>query len=333
VSSHQTQAGSVQSGRFSVVIPSYQQADYLPATLRSVADQAVGGMDVEIVIRDGGSTDGSVEIIRDFADSYPGVVNWKSGPDGGQTAAINDGLKAATGEWVCYLNSDDVLLPGALERVKEYFCNHPEVDLVYGRAEWMDAKGVILGDYAVGEWDYAGLVENCYLCQPATFWRRRLHELHGYFDESLRYCMDYEFWLRVGRTSQVVHLPVKLARARRHAGAKTFKDLVPMHREIVGMLARYGNGVAWHWVRALARMEAEEAVQGMPAVVRNALYYLQFARVLWGLRGRCRSPLAWKDFLAPKCQQTMRDEIWKSVESSPCCSGEQEQAGEQRGGG
>ena len=304
-------AGPAHPGRFSVVIPSYQQAAFLPETLRSVAEQAAGDLEVEILIRDGGSTDGSVEIIRDFAAAHPGRVDWKSGPDGGQTAAINDGLRAATGEWVCYLNSDDLLVPGALGRVAEYFRNHPEADLVYGRAEWMDADGRFLGEYPVGEWDYARLSQDCFICQPAAFWRRRLHGEHGYFDERLRYCMDYEFWLRAGRTARVAHLPVKLARVRRHAGAKTFKDFVPMRCEIVDMLARRGGGVARNWVRGLARMQAEEAAGRMPSPLRNASYKILFAQFLWERRGMCHPSLVWRDYMAPPRRRVAaRDQIW-----------------------
>lgn len=244
----------------SVVIPSYQQGQYLERTLQSVLDQ--GGEAGEIIIQDGGSTDASVDIIRNYAGLYPEIIQWTSGKDGGQTAAINTGLKKARGEILCYLNSDDVFYPGALAAVRGIFDRHPEVDFVYGLADHIGESDEVLEPYEIEPWDYARLIENCFFCQPATFWRRRVHDAVGYFDESLQFCMDYEFWLRAGKNCKFYHLPRKLAGARRHRGAKTFRLRHVGHQEINRIMPRYNQGyVPLKWARALAKTSAEQGLR------------------------------------------------------------------------
>lgn len=244
----------------SVVIPSYQQGIYLERTLQSVLDQ--GGEAGEIIIQDGGSTDTSVDIIRRYAGLYPEIIQWTSGKDGGQTAAINTGLRKSQGEILCYLNSDDVFYPGALQAVREIFDRNPEVDFVYGLADHIDEDDRVLEPYEIEAWNYGRLIETCFFCQPATFWRRRVHEEVGYFDESLQFCMDYEFWLRAGKSRKFYHLPRKLAGARRHREAKTFRLRHVGHQEINRIMPLYNQGyVPLKWARALAKTSAEQGLR------------------------------------------------------------------------
>lgn len=244
----------------SVIIPSYQQGIFLERTLQSVLSQ---GSEVgEIIVQDGGSTDGSVEILRRYGELHPGLIQWTSGKDGGQTAAINTGLKKATGDIVCYLNSDDVFYPGALRAVREIFGIKPDVDFVYGLADHIDEEDKVLEPYEIESWDYRRLIENCYFCQPATFWRRSVHGKVGYFDESLQFCMDYEFWLRAGQSCKFFHLALPLAGARRHREAKTFRLRHVGHQEINRIMPRYNSGhVPLKWVRALAKTTAEQGIR------------------------------------------------------------------------
>ena len=191
----------------SIVIPSFNQARFLERTLRSVFEQSVPA---EVIVIDGGSTDGSVEILRRHAGR---LAHWVSEPDNGQTHAINKGMARATGEIRSYLNSDDVLLPGALEAVLAAHAADPEADLLHGRCITIDAEDRVLprrffGDFGTpaeildlwGVW-FAG--RN--VVQPEVFWTRRLAERIGPFDEARHYAMDYDYWCRAILAGARVH--------------------------------------------------------------------------------------------------------------------------------
>lgn len=242
--------------KISVIVPSYNQAAYIEATLSSILDQAAPP--AEVIVNDGGSSDGSVDIIR----RYEGRLAWSSARDHGQTDAINKGLHACTGDVVAYLNSDDVYFPGALATVAEYFSAHPDCLVLYGRAHHLHADGSYMEDYATQPWDYERLFETCYLCQPAVFWRREVHARFGYFDERLHFGMDYEFWLRVGAHTRFHHLEgAPLAGSRLHADTKTLSQRVPVHREILQVVRRHARAPqqAYTWLRHLASLSAQDA--------------------------------------------------------------------------
>jgi len=273
--------GSTQvvTGRVSVIVPSFQQGEFLERTLRSVLDQDYG--DVEILVQDGGSTDESVDILK----RYDGRLRWESKPDNGQSAAINEGMRKATGEFLCYLNSDDVMCAGALRRVGSFFAAHHDADVVYGRADFIDETDRVLGAYPVEEWNYTRLLETCFICQPACCWRRSVMERYGPFDESLRYAMDYEYWLRVGATTPFHLLPEQLARSRCHARAKTFDQASAVLRTTLAILQRYQNGrIPPRWIIAYARDCAEQQLRkGGAGPVRWTRFALSYWRNLQAL--------------------------------------------------
>ncbi len=244
--------------RISVVVPSYNQAAYLPATLASVAAQ--DHRDTELLVYDGGSTDGSVEILRRAASATDGhAVHWVSRKDGGQADAINQGLRASSGDVLAYLNSDDVYYPGALSAVAAYFEAHPDCLVLYGRAHHLHADGSVMEEYPTEPWDYDRLLEVCYLCQPAVFWRREVIERFGVFDDTLRYALDYEYWLRIGREIAFDYLDDRfLAGSRLHADTKTLSQRVPVHMELARVVQRYAPRPepVWRWVKHLAHQRA-----------------------------------------------------------------------------
>lgn len=229
--------------KVSVVTPSLNQGRFIERTLESVAAQRVPGLDH--LVMDGGSTDATIEILRRHA----GNMRWVSEPDQGQAHAVNKGIAATTGEIIGWLNSDDVYYPGAVAAVLEHFASHPEVDVVYGQADHIDAEGNPYEAYPTQPWDLERLHEGCYLCQPAVFFRRRVVERFGPLDESLHYCMDYEFWLRLGAGGAVfAHLPRKLAGSRMYQENKTLGSAVAVHREINEMLRRRTGSVSDNWL-------------------------------------------------------------------------------------
>jgi glycosyltransferase involved in cell wall biosynthesis len=201
----------------SVITPSYNQAEFIAETIESVLTQDYTRR--EYLILDGASTDGSVDIIRRYAEQ---LDYWVSEPDRGQSHAINKGFALAHGDVLTWLNSDDVFLPGALSAVADCFARHPEVDLVYGDFVYTDLKGKVLRRRKVfPKISYDQLVGHDYLGQPAVFFRRGLLEQVGLVDESLYYSMDWDLFLRMWKVACPMHLPRELATFRLNHLAKT----------------------------------------------------------------------------------------------------------------
>jgi glycosyltransferase involved in cell wall biosynthesis len=201
----------------SVVTPSFNQAAYLEATIRSVLTQDYP--DLEYLVMDGGSTDGSLEIIRRHA---PRLAYWQSQPDAGQAAAINAGFARASGDILAWLNSDDTYEPGAVGAAVAALLAHPEADALYGDCGFVDPAGQLLTLFRGRPFDLAEYVTTeGFIHQPTVFLQRRVLERVGMLDASLRFCMDHDYWLRMAGTCRWLYLPRTLARFRVHPGAKT----------------------------------------------------------------------------------------------------------------
>lgn len=202
--------------RITIVTPSFQQVRFLPWTIRSVTDQ--GYRNLEYFVCDGGSTDGSVDVIRAHAGS---VSWWCSERDGGQTSAINKGFRRASGEIVGWLNSDDMLLPGCLRKVAKAF-EDPSVNAICGWGVMMSDHGRVRRRWVFGQPTAAGLRSRSLLFQPSVFWRRSLLDQIGLLDESFRLCMDQDYFTRMAEHGVVPRLvPRFLAAYRAHHETKT----------------------------------------------------------------------------------------------------------------
>ena len=261
----------------SVIVPSYNQGDYIAATLDSLLN-VQGERPVEVIVNDGGSTDQTIEVLKSYEDK----IRWGSAPDFGQTDAINKGLQVAGGDILAYLNSDDVYMPGAVESVVRHFTDHPDCDLLYGDAWHLHADGTFMEEYPTAEWNYDQLFERCYLCQPAVFWRRKIHQKVGYFDERLDLTMDYEFWLRAGRSVKVDYLGgLVLAGSRLHADTKTLRQRVPAHREMLLVVRRYARKAAdcYTWLKHTSSLLAiEQGFSPSASPDEQRLHALSFCR-------------------------------------------------------
>lgn len=226
----------------SIVTPSYQQGRFLRQCIESVLTQDYPH--IEYLVFDGGSTDDS----RAILESYNHRFFWKSEPDGGQTNAINAGLRRAKGTILAYLNSDDILLPGAVSAVTDAWRRRPEVDVFYGRANHIDEAGKILGEYRTREFDLESFKADCTICQPAAFWQRRVVERFGWFDEKFQTAMDYEYWQRIAANGGVLaRLDRFLACSRDYAATKTRTQRGKVYEEVFKSQWRHWGCIGSEW--------------------------------------------------------------------------------------
>jgi glycosyltransferase involved in cell wall biosynthesis len=280
----------MKESQVSVIIPSFQQGEFLERTLQSVLSQR--GVTLEVIVKDGGSTDGTVEILRRHKDR----IRWTSGTDGGQAAAINAGLREASGGLVCYLNSDDVFLEGALAAVVKAAASSSS-DFFYGRARKIGPDDEPLGDYPVEPWDAGRLLETCFISQPACFWRRRAHETIGYFDESLHFAMDYDFWLRAAGPGRFEFIDAPLAAARIHPGAKTMIRRADSFEEAFAVVRRHRPGYSSRrWILALAQARAERRLRASAWDPRG---WIRFASAYFEEAGRLKGEFPISGALRP----------------------------------
>jgi glycosyltransferase involved in cell wall biosynthesis len=204
-----------------IVTPSFRQAPFLDRTIRSVLDQRYPAL--EYVVQDGGSDDGSADVIRSHEHA---LARWDSRPDGGQANAINLGFADTSGELMAYLNSDDILLPGALAYVARYMAEHPEVDAVYGNRVQLDDEGRKIGVWVLPPHDDNAMKLIDFVPQETLFWRRPLWErCGGFVDERLRYAIDWDLLLRFADAgARIVRLPRFLGGFRVHEKQKTTSE-------------------------------------------------------------------------------------------------------------
>ena len=226
----------------SVVTPSYNQAQFIERTIQSVLDQNVPSLEYMVV--DGASTDDTLNILK----KYENRLRWVSEKDSGQTEAVNKGIQWTNGDIIGWLNSDDIYYPGTLSAVMRLFEEFPQVNVVYGEADHIDESDQLIEAYYTEDWNYERLKEVCFLCQPAVFFRRSLLEQVGLLDTNLKYCMDYEYWLRLGAKVPFVRIEKKLAGSRMYRENKTLGERVAVHKEINDMLRKQLGAVPDKWI-------------------------------------------------------------------------------------
>ena len=225
-----------------VVIPSLNQAEYLPAAIESVLAQSVA---TEIFVMDGGSTDGSVAIIKDYEDDLAG---WISAPDGGQAAAINAGVALGTAPFVCWLNSDDILLEHGLLNLHACLSEASAAPAAYGQAVHINAAGKRVGKYLSFGFSERLLASYCFICQPATLIRRSCWTEVGGLDENLELALDYDFWWRLYRAFGPLSLTEQICAAnRKHPATKTQNNLDKHYDESIGVVQKHYGSVPWKW--------------------------------------------------------------------------------------
>ena len=201
----------------SIVTPSFNQARFLEDTIQSVLSQNYPRL--EYIIVDGGSTDGSVDIIKKYESR---LAWWVSEKDKGQTDAINKGFTHAKGDILAWLNSDDTYEPGAIDAAVKLMQPNPEIGLLYGDANFIDEDGKVIGKFNAAQTDLKRLREGyVHIPQQAAFFRGNLWRKIGPLDPSFYFAMDYDLWIRLATRSQVKYIPQTWANFRLHTAGKT----------------------------------------------------------------------------------------------------------------
>jgi glycosyltransferase involved in cell wall biosynthesis len=234
----------------SIVTPSFNQAAFLEETILSVLNQDYEHL--EYIIVDGGSTDGSLEIIQKYADR---LAWWVSEPDRGQTDAINKGFARSKGEIFAWINSDDTYLEGAVAEAEAYLTANPDVGAVYGDANLIDENGVVIGKFPARQTNYQQLMRGyVHIPQQATFFRGDLWMKVGPLDPSFFFAMDYDLWVRLSKEAPLVYHPRCWANFRLHGDAKSVESDDRCWPEMVRVYRREGGGrISWLALKAFLR--------------------------------------------------------------------------------
>jgi len=238
----------------SIVTPSYNQARYIEATIQSVLGQ--DGADVEYIIVDGGSTDGTQAVIEQYAGR---LAWWVSEKDRGQTDAINKGFARAHGEVLAWLNSDDTYQPGALRAALAALQANPQAAMVYGDANYIDENGRVIGQFPAAQTDHRRLLQGyVHIPQQSAFWRASYWRQVGPLDPEFYFAMDYDLWVRLAALAPLVYVPGEAwANFRLHRDAKTiaaddrcWPEMLRVHRRMGG--SRFSVIYARYLLRKLA---------------------------------------------------------------------------------
>lgn len=227
--------------KISIITPSFNQVDFIEKTIQSVVNQK-GDFELEYIVIDGKSTDGTLEILKKYEDQLYYVYE----QDQGQSDAINKGLKMASGDIVAYLNSDDLYLPGALQTVCNYFRSHPDTVWAFGKCNIIAREGQEIRKTITAYKNFwlkqhsrfRFFVEN-YISQPAVFWRQTALGSVGFFDEKHHMVMDYHYWARLWLSHEPGYIEAYLASFRWYETSKSgslyvkqFKDELRVAKEL-----------------------------------------------------------------------------------------------------
>ncbi len=232
--------------KITIITPSFNQGMYLEHTIKSVVGQNYPNL--EYFILDGGSTDNSVKIIKKYARRYPQIIKWRSHPDTGQIAALNEGLTRARGKIIAYLNSDDYYLDRSLFNAANHFLTHPKTHWAYGNCKV--TSGQLQWSFIYKKlWPVDRIPQLLYLLnpinQPAVFLSKTLTEKVGKFNAKYHYAFDYDYWLRCCKFIAPTYMPQCLAVFRIHQSAKSTQGFSKQFDEELVILRRQQVSAAW----------------------------------------------------------------------------------------
>lgn len=272
------------SSSISIVVPSFNQAQWLGACLDSILNQNYP--ELEVIVIDGGSVDNSLEVIKRYE---PYLTYWVSEPDRGQSHALNKGMTRATGVWLTWLNSDDLLLPGSLLTLKQHISDHPTVEWWIGNGWCIDASGTKFNTFSGPRNPINSPSDLCpwtdnWIPQPGSFFTRELfNRSGGYIREDLHYAMDAELWLRFLKNHSPGKIEFDMAAYRFHDCSKTVTMMPSVEVEIVKAFSeQLGLDRALERVRWLAEnyYTREEQYQKLSSKIKPLVRLASFFKKL-----------------------------------------------------
>jgi len=234
----------------SVVMPSYNQGAFIETAIRSVLEQDYPA--IELVVMDGCSSDDTVLRLKALTSIFGSKLRWYSEQDSGPANAINKALRLVKGDLIGWLNSDDLYSAGAIGRAVHHFSEHPNLMMLYGEAEHIDAEGKAIGAYPTKppSASLQGFHDGCYVCQPTVFLKPEVFEAVGPLDEALQTAFDFELWLRVFNKfpQQIAHIDRVQAYSRLHNACITLGRRREVALESLQVLARHAGRPRPHWL-------------------------------------------------------------------------------------
>lgn len=259
--------------RITIITPSLNQGSYIEQTIKSVLDQ--GYPDLEYIVIDGGSTDGTLDILR----NYEGRLTWISEKDAGQSDAINKGIRMATGDIIAYLNSDDLYEDGALNSVAERFLSDPSLKWLTGRCRIIDENGgevrkpiTAYKNFLLKRYSFNVLLITNPISQPATFWRREVMDEIGLFDVHEHLAMDYDYWLRLGQKYDPCIVDRYLASFRVYRQSKTSSNFTRTFKREMILAKKYSRSNMvhiLHWLSGSAISAVYTVLNGLSFLKRQ----------------------------------------------------------------
>ncbi|MBI2685135.1 MAG: glycosyltransferase [Acidobacteria bacterium] len=233
-----------------IITPCLNMESFIRKTIESVLSQDYPN--IEYILVDGGSTDRTAEVICEFVAQYPDRMRLIVEPDGGVAEALEKGLAAAKGKVFAYINADDTYFPGAVRTAVHWLQENPDNAGVYGNAYWIDNDGKRIDSYPTEPFHKETLVKSCYICQPACFLRADVLRSVGGFDTEYQVAFDYELWLRLAQTHELLKIEALLANSRMHRSNKTLRQRTVGFEEACRALRKYYGYVPFRWAHSYA---------------------------------------------------------------------------------
>ncbi|HEX5686737.1 MAG TPA: glycosyltransferase [Ideonella sp.] len=258
----------------SVVMPTLNQRPFIGEAVRSIMSQEVD--DVEVVVMDGGSTDGTQTELQALEAAFPGRLRWFSGPDDGPADAVHRGILEARAPLIGWLNSDDIYRPGAMRRALEHLSGHPEHVMVYGQGEHVDVHGRHLEVYPTlpPSTPIHVFADGCFICQPTAYFRRAPYIESGGLDNSLKAAFDFDLWMRLFKRHPrgIGFVDAMQASTRLHEGAITMRMRQRVALEGLQVVHRHLGAAPGHWLLThLDEMCATHPFRADPMTLREAM--------------------------------------------------------------
>ena len=294
----------------SIITPSFNQAQYIEDTIKSVLNQD-SHQRIEHIIIDGGSTDGTVEILKRYGDH----IRWISEPDNGQSEAINKGFRIASGDIFGWMNADDFYAPGAIRAAVSCLIAHPDLAMVHGEGHYVDQDGRLMMTRHGGDFGLARLLAVNTIMSIAVFFRKSVLDQIGFLDESLHYVMDWEYWVRMamkGLKMKYIPEPV-FAYSREHSGSKTIQVKEHFWKERFLVFERIFNSK--DTPLEIKRLK-KQSYSGVYA--SSAFFYLRYGEIAKAVAALVKAIRIWPGVLFIYNPLLVIKNLWTLVKGNRC---------------